>query len=466
MMQGKEQFMGWDKPDRSTGAYTGDGHTGLPSVLIICQHFPPLNRTAARRPYYLARHLVRRGHRVSVVTQEAGPGDDWSAPLTGIQLVRLPVVRIPAGIPSWQRWMLALHWNLRSTPLRPVMDLVADLFLPLNRGARMDIGPRVIEQEAGRHDVVIATGPGWSMFEFGAEVSRSWRSTFLPDYRDPWTVEMPEVGLLVMSDHGRPPFSWLRKRRIRRLEQRYTKHAHGITAATPPFLENALRVIGDRPSTVVFNGHEATFLDTPRAATERFTLVYTGSIYWEQEWEILADALGRLRSDHPGDYRDLHVLLIGATSSHGPTMARVQQLVNTEQCVTAIERMDRSSTIRTQGEADRLLHVGFKGKKGIVPLKFLEYIHAGVPVIQVSSGNDLQEAILKRTRTGTVAPDAATLVNVLLDGISGWRAGRVPLHDPDKEALEEFTWDHQMEHWRQFIIAMDRSRAEGTTAVK
>ena len=35
-----------------------------------------------------------------------------------------------------------------------------------------------------------------------------------------------------------------------------------------------------------------------------------------------------------------------------------------------------------------------------------------------------------------------------------------------KEALEEFTWDHQMEHWRQFIIAMDRSRAEGTTAVK
>ncbi len=443
---------------------TAGGVPVLPSVLVICQHFPPLNRTAARRPYYLARHLTQMGHNVSVVTQEVGPGDDWNTSLQGMHLMRLPVTHSPHSAPSWQRWMWSIHWRLMRTPLRPLMDLCADLFLPLNPRARLDITPHAVEQQLGRHDVVVATGPGWSMFEFGAQVSRAWNSVFLPDYRDPWSVEMPEVGLLVMSDYGKQPFAWLRKRRMRRLERKFTEHAHGITAATPPFLENALRMIGERPSAVVFNGHEATHHPLRRAPTERFTLVYTGSVYWEQEWEILADALRQLRIHHPGYYRDLHVQLIGATSSHGPTMARVQHLIDTEPCVSAMIRMDRTSTIRAQGEADRLLHVGFKGKKGIVPLKFLEYVHAGVPVIQVSSTRDLQETILEGTRTGIVAPDASTLLNVMLEGIAGWRAGRPTRHDPDKAALEEYTWGHQMERWRQFILTVHRAHKGNGTA--
>jgi glycosyltransferase involved in cell wall biosynthesis len=229
-------------------------------------------------------------------------------------------------------------------------------------------------------------------------------------------------------------------------------------------LENALRVIGDRPSAVVFNAHEATHHPLRRAPTERFTLVYTGSVYWEQEWEILADALRQLRMNHPGYYRDLRVQLIGATSSHGPTMARIQRLIDAEPCVSAMTRMDRASTINAQSEADRLLHVGFKDKKGIVPLKFLEYIHAGVPVIQVSSTRDLQETIMEGTRTGIVAPDAATLLDVLLDGISGWRSGSPIRHDPDKAALEEYTWDHQMERWRQFILTVHRAHKGNGTA--
>ena len=438
----------------------------LPSVLIICQHFPPLNRTAARRPYYLARHLASKGHIVSVVTQETGPGDDWNTSLQGMDVVRFPVSRELKSAPFWQRWLLSVHWRLILTPLRPVIDLITDLLLPLNPRSRLDIGPHDIQQRIKRHDVVIATGPGWSMFEFGALVSREWNSLFLPDYRDPWSVDMPEVGLFVLSHHGKPPFAWLWEHRMRRLERRFTRHAHGITAATPPFLDNALSVIGDRPSAVVFNGHEAIHHPRRSSPTERFTLVYTGSVYWEQEWELLSDALSRMRISHQSEYRDLHILLIGATSTHVPTMERVQRMIDKEPCITAIKRMDRDSTIKAQGDADRLLHLGFRGKKGIVPLKFLEYIHAEVPIIQVSSGNDIQEAILKRTRTGIVASDADALLNVLLDGIFSWRNGHVHTHEPDLVSLMEFTWEHQMERWRQFILTMHNYHPRGRPVLR
>ena len=392
---------------------------------------------------------------------DVGPRDDWNASLDGINLMRLPVVPIPSRAPLWQRGLLSLHWRLRRTPLKPLTEFIADLFLPLNRGARLDLVPEAVEAELGRHDVVIATGPGWSMIEFGAQVSRAWGCTFLADYRDPWSIELPEVALHMMANYGKMPFAWFRKRRMRRLEQRYAGNAHGITAATPTVLENALRVIGDRPSAVVYNGHEAQQNATRPTPTDRFTIVYTGSIYWDQEWEIVNEALTSLGKQHPDAYRHLNILLIGASSSHHPTMTRVQRLIDAHRCITAIPRMDRSSTIRAQNTAERLLHVGFKGKRGILPLKFLEYIHAGVPVIQVSSGKDIQEDILERTRTGTVAPDAATLMDLLLEGVSNWRSGIRAPHHPDQQALAEFTWDHQMERWRQFILAMDHGRTAG-----
>ena len=436
--------------------------TALPSVLIICPHFPPLNRTAARRPYHLARHLVQKGHRVSVVTQQAATNDDWNASMEGIRVLRLPLTRIPTDSPWWQRCLLTIHWRLVTTALRPLSDLIADLFLPLNRAERLDLRTGTVEQQLGRHDVVIATGPGWSMFEFGAQLSRAWNSTFLPDYRDPWSVEIPEVGLLLMSDHGKGTISWLRKRRWRRLERRFTRNAQGITAATPTVLENALRVIGARPSTVIFNGHGSKGGPTRSSANKKFTVVYTGTAYWEQEWEILGDALTLLEKEHPEEVRDLQVLLVGATSSHPPTMARVQHLIDAHPCVTSLQRMDRLSAIHQQGAADRLLHVGFKGKRGILPLKFLEYIHAGVPVIQVSSGRDIQEAIIERTRTGVVVADASALTRSLLDGISRWRSGDHIPFEPDTAALQEFTWDHQMERWRAFILSVHLPRTTRT----
>ncbi len=437
---------------------SGTHGPSLPSVLIICPHFPPLNRTAARRPYHLAGHLVEKGHMVSVITQEAATSDGWNAPLEGMRILRLPLTRIPSGSPWWQRCLLNIHWRLVTTAFRPLSDLIADLFLPLNRAERLDLRIGTVEQQLGRHDVVIATGPGWSMFEFGAQLSHAWDSTFLPDYRDPWSVDIPEVGLLLMSDHGKGLTSWLRKRRWRRLERRYTKNSRGITAATPTVLENALRVIGERPSTVIFNGHGRKDGPTLPAANNKFTVVYTGTAYWEQEWEILGDALTQLEKEHPRAVDDLRIVMVGATSSHAPTMARVQHIIDAHPCVTSLERMDRLSAIHWQSSADRLLHVGFKGKRGILPLKFLEYIHAGVPVIQVSTGRDIQEAIVERTRTGVVVPDASALSNLLLDGISRWRSGEQVPFEPDRSALEEFTWEHQMERWREFLLSVHHAR--------
>jgi len=61
-----------------------------------------------------------------------------------------------------------------------------------------------------------------------------------------------------------------------------------------------------------------------------------------------------------------------------------------------------------------------------------------------------------------VVPDASALTRSLLDGISRWRSGDHLPFEPDAAALEEFTWDHQMERWREFILSVHLPRTTRT----
>ncbi len=435
----------------SSHAHAHDGSQGLPHVLIVCGFFPPQNNTAARRPYYMARHLADQGHRVTVVTTETVAAD-WPAILDGIQVLRFPVSRTMPGGSIIDRTLFKAYRWLNGLGYDRAARLVADVFLPLDMGARLDLDLEQVERRVGVPDIVVSTGGPWSMFEFGHRAKKKWHSTFVVDYRDPWNVVVPAVGLQCVTYMGKGPAGMLRRRRMLRDERRYTFTADGVTAVTKEVLVNALRIIGGRRSQVVYNAHLPTTGLQPRSRNPQLTLVYTGAVYREQEWALLQAGLDRLRSSHPRKYADLDIALIGTMTNVPVDRQAMETLAKAHSCVRVVARMERDQVLRIQQAADLLLHVGFKGKEGILPLKFLEYIHSGVPIVQVGTGHDLQRWLLVRTRTGMVADTPDRVRDVLVAAHGFWEIGERQPYDPDPAALAEFTWEVQMEQMRSFIM--------------
>ncbi|MFZ1618018.1 MAG: hypothetical protein WAT41_11775, partial [Flavobacteriales bacterium] len=108
--------------------------------------------------------------------------------------------------------------------------------------------------------------------------------------------------------------------------------------------------------------------------------------------------------------------------------------------------------------ADLLLHVAFKEKRGILPLKFIEYLDADKPILQASTGQDEQEAILERTRTGTICRSPEVIVHFLLRSLILKSEGGPLPYQPDRNAIAVFSWKHQMGRWVNFIMEGHQQR--------
>ncbi len=428
-------------------------------ILLLTTVFPPVNATGARRPFYMARRLCDEGHEVTVVSGRRLETQPWNADLRGIRSIVLDLTDHPPAMSGWQRYLADRHRKLRGTFLHGPVRVLADLLLPLEHATRWPVTPDDLAKELGPQDVVIATGPGWSTFQFGHQLASLWKATFIADYRDPWSIKLPEVALHTVTHLGGALTGRLRRWRMLKDERRFTANATGITAATPVVLQNALRVIGDKPGYVMLNGFEPHHRAMARERNALFTLVYTGSIYREQEWDIVSSGLHTLATTRPDIAKDMQLIVAGARTSHDPELRAVERWMGSAPQVLRMERLDREGAAALQSKADLLLHVGFKGKKGIFPIKFIEYLNAGPPVLQVSTGHDMMEEALQRTGCGFVVNTSETLAALLIEHVEAWRTGNPVRCAIRPDALNELTWSNQTKGWYQFIMGLHEAGA-------
>jgi glycosyltransferase involved in cell wall biosynthesis len=427
-------------------------------VLILCQAFPPANRTGARRPYQLARRLVERGHRVSVICEATETPDVWNAPLGGMVVHRLAKADVPRDSRGLLRMAHLMHRLLRSHALlRPLGDLWGDLFLPPNPLAGIDLVPQEIAAALDRPSLIVASGPPWNYAYHARALAAAWDVPFSLDYRDPWNIADPGVALSALNRRKGLRGAVIRWRQ-RGLERSIGRSAACITAATGPFLANALSIVGPHTALTVQNG---CVISGPvrRKDRERFKITYTGAVYREQEWDLVATGMQLLQEERPDVCGNLDVRLIGISlDQREAALKRAMERLTALPCVSVVHRIGRDEALQVQQGSDLLLHVGFKDKQGILPLKFLEYLGSGTPVLQVSTGHDLPEHILAATRSGFVVDSPKALKDLLVQLHSTWiERGDIPV-ERDLAELALHRWEYRMDSWVDLL----ESVASGT----
>ena len=427
-------------------------------VVILCTWFPPVNAPGARRPYHLARRLLDRGWAVSILTSEPENPTVPYGTLDGLRILRARRTAathdLNAAQRSLLRWVLATRGTWINGPLR----VLADLALPFRHHLRWDLSPSMIEQELGPQDIVVATSPDPTVFDTGYRLARHWNALWAVDYRDPWNVAIPEVAKDIITHQGTGLSGALRRARMRRLERRFCGHADLTTAVSKAFLANAMAITGNSEGTVVHGGYVPGVERTRRAVGEKFILAHTGQLYPEQPWDRFFEALQELRSAQPALADRLRVRFTGAASTDAETMRRLERAERTTGLIERSPTVGPEEAIAQQRDSDALLQLALSGRKGYLPVKFLEYFGANRPIILLSDGTDEMEEALTTTRTGTIVRDKAALVAHLMDHLRAHEAGHaLPFH-PDEEALRSFDYAANMDRWADLIGAALRNR--------
>lgn len=417
-----------------------------------------MNATGARRPYYLADHLAAHGHRVTVLTTAPTGPPMWSPPLEGITVVYRPRSLTQCDLGWFQRIVTKTHHRASPGLWKRMLGFLGDMILPVHHHMRWDVTPDELEQLCGRSDVVLASGPAWAAVQTAADIAKAWNATFLVDQRDPWNTVIPGVSLRCLNWHGDGITGYFRGKRMLRMEQRILDQAHGISAASPAYLQNALTISPHEHSLTVLNGMVAPARTDKKPINGSFNLFYAGRLYEEQPWQLLIAVFDDLHEHLPGIAASLRLTVLGGISDTPAIGNALRAFGQRTGMIQVVADVGRDKLAEEAGRANILLSLICEGNTGQIPLKLVDYLSFGRPTLLFGRTLGIQHEIIQRTRTGFAAEDADALKSFLIDAVEKWQAGiDVPYH-PHQENLREWANEVQMHNWREWIISVHRSR--------
>ena len=360
-------------------------------ILYVSQYFPPEMGAPAARAVELARHWVRAGHDVTVLT----------------------------GFPNHPTGVVPEQWRprLRNLVYREDVEgirVVRTWLLPLpNRKAHermLNYGSFCVSaawrgMELSRPDVVIATSPQLLVGLSGWSISFWKRVPFIFEVRDLWPESLSAVG--VGSDNS------LLHCVLGKIAGFLYRKADRVVVVTPAFkdhLMNHWQLPGDKIS-IVENGVESS-LFAPEAAEaalkeqlglkDKFVAAYIGTMGMAHGLDTLIDVASKLKQSDP----DISLLLVGegADKERVQAIARERQLSN----ITFVGQQPREKIPAFIGASDVCLVLLKKTElfKTVIPTKMLEFMSCAKPVILGVDGQ--ARHILEEAGAGiTIDPENA-----------------------------------------------------------
>lgn len=377
-------------------------------ILYVSQYFPPEMGAPAARAVELARHWVRAGHDVTVLT-------GFPNHPTGVvpvewrpRLRRLIHCEEVDGIHVVRTWL----WPL---PNRKAYERMLNY-------SSFCVSAALRGMALSRPDVVIATSPQLLVGLSGWWIASWTRAPFVFEVRDLWPESLAAVGV------GNEK-SLLHRSLATVASFLYRRSSH-IVVVTSAFKDHLVQNwrIPPRRISVVENGVE-TDLFSPAATDNevrkrlrlegKFVVCYVGTMGMAHGLDTLIDAATALRSTHP----DIVFLLIG----EGADKDRIRTLADSRglQNVRFVGQQPRATipAFIAASDAGVVLLKKTELFKTVIPTKMLEFMSCARPVILGVEGQARQ--ILDEAGAGiAIEPESTEALVRAVEDLAGDAPGR------------------------------------------
>ena len=363
------------------------------NILILCTYFPPDTAIGAVRPHMIAKYMMQRGHRVTVLRSGVinRSADRFFVRPEGLEVIsylgadsaaerfergdsEVPVVKRPSKIERLPRGLQKpvgklYHWL--TEPLR-------DRALMRQAKCRFEAMKEVIDTMAdSQFDVVFATYGELENIYGGIYAKQRLGCKLVMDFRD-----LP-VQVLAKS--------WWLNQLMRKPQREAIRHADLITTVSQGLSNH----VQNSPCKVVtlYNGFEGGG-EVIYAPHKGLRFCYTGLVYSYRTQALAAfcEIVKELISQGSIEADAVKFVYAGASSDV------VNPLFERMGLMGILENhglVDRTEANRLQNESDLFVVLSWntKTEQGILTGKFYEGIRANKPILSVVAGNQAESEL-------------------------------------------------------------------------
>jgi glycosyltransferase involved in cell wall biosynthesis len=365
-------------------------------ILYISQYFPPEMGAPAARVSELARHWVKAGHQVTVLTGFPNHPTGIVPPEYRSKLRRLVCREQKDGIDIVRTWLIPCpnrkaHERLLNYLSFVLSSCITGIFLP-------------------RPDVIIATSPQLFVGLTGRWLGWIKRVPFVLEVRDLWPESITASGMGSDAD--------LSIRMLRVLAAFLYRSCNHVVVVTPAFKQELVakwRVRDDKIS-LVENGVE-TELFTPDVSGDdvkrelglegKFVVSYIGTLGLAHGLQAVMKAATELQRTFP----DIQFLFVGEGADKDRLTSLVSELNLTN--VRFLLQQPRQKIPSIIRASDLCLVLLRKANvfKTVIPTKMLEFMACGRPVILGVDGQARQ--VIETAQAGVfIEPEDATALTL------------------------------------------------------
>lgn len=430
----------------------------LKKVLIISYYFPPSGGPGVQRVLKFVKYLPLFGWEAIVLTVEDGdfPARDESL-----------LKEIPDGVKVFRTKIFepyGLYRTLTGKGKGSAVDvdnitaggkkrlserfaefIRATFFIPdARRGWKkyaVREGKKIIAEE--KPDLIFSSSPPYTCALIAMELKRYAQSSlgrnipWISDFRDAWTGYLSS------------PNRWFIPSAIdKSMEKRTLASADTLTVVAKgiesDFRNKYPEISGKKKFVLLTNGFDAD--DYSQAVVnssknDKFTIVYTGSMYGKRNPYYLLDTVSELVQKGTVDISKLRFVFVGRMGGEISEYINNSPLKN---CIERIEYVPHSESINYLMKADAMLLLIDEDKysKMILSGKVFEYLGAsmitGKPILAIAGEGEAAE-LISETSGGTVVPhhQPEKLAEVFLKYYNGFLENNES-YSVNKEAIKKY----------------------------
>jgi hypothetical protein len=289
-------------------------------------------------------------------------------------------------------------------------------------------------------EYLIISGNLFEQFFFGYLLKKEFpHIKWVADYRDEWTTSE------IIDFTGLKKWLWKMQSYS---EKKWVGKADLITANTQ-YAQRKLGQFHSKNTELLLNGFEVQKpASQPIPKYNKLTILHNGTLYPTQDISLLKEALNEmvvpenfcLELSFPGVK---HFKLVADKIEEDFKGLPVKLHLS--------ERIPQAELMKLQCDADVMLMVAHKGKKGIVGSKLYEYIGLHKTVLLCPTDYDELESTLKETGLGIIVEDKEALKKELYHLIAMKQKNGVILSTPNEVAIEKLSREAQVKQLSKYL---------------
>ncbi len=221
-------------------------------------------------------------------------------------------------------------------------------------------------------DVIICTGPPFSVFVVGLFLQIMTNNKLIYDYRDPW------------SNQKREFFKGYIPKINRILEKHCAKKANAIVFCTNMMMENFINYFGEtfRKKCYVFtNGFEPNLYKGIQKLVGRKKIIYSGRLYGSRRIKLFTEPIKRLINENVIGHKNLRFHIFGNINNDDGKEIKENSLND-----IFIEHalVNHKELLSYLGSADILVLIISENMRYSISYKFFDYLGTKRPIFAVS----------------------------------------------------------------------------------